>query len=349
MSLIDINALLSEASPEAPCGEDLEYDSVFDDLQHAVQGKAEEYSGHEVVKAAEPPNWREVRKLATELLGRSKDLRIGVNMAQALANLEGFLGLADGLSLVRGLLERYWDKVHPRLDPDDNNDPTMRINILATLADRVAMLNVIRQTPLVSSRAIGRFSLHDISLARSGEEGKGAGKGDSVPDLAVIEAAFMDADLDELQATADAITRCSGDLAAIDATLRDKVGAAQAPDLGALAAVLKEAQSQMNEHLSRRGAGSAESAGGDTGTEEQAAETAVTKPAVSGAINSREDAIRMMDKISGFFERSEPSSPVPLLMQRAKRLVSMSFMDILADIAPDGVKQAKNIGGIDQK
>jgi type VI secretion system protein ImpA len=57
----------------------------------------------------------------------------------------------------------------------------------------------------------------------------------------------------------------------------------------------------------------------------------------------------MMDKISSFFERSEPSSPVPLLMQRAKRLVSMSFMDILADIAPDGVKQAKNIGGIDQK
>ena len=347
MSFVDVNKLLKEVSPEAPAGEDLEYDNTFIELQLAVQGKPEEYSGKTIIKAAEPPNWREVRKLATELLGRSKDLRIGINMVQALVNLEGFLGLADGLSLLRGLLERYWDNVHPQLDPDDDNDPTMRINILASLVDRTAMLNVIRHTTLVNSRAIGRFSLHDISLAKGGEEAKG--KDQTVPDKASIGAAFMDADIDELQATADAVTRCSGDLAAIDAILTEKVGASQAPDLSALAAMFKEAQSLMNEHLPQRVAGGTGTPGEETGMQEQVTAAVINRPAVSGEINSREDAVRMMDKISNYFERNEPSSPIPLLMQRAKRLVSMSFMDILADIAPEGLKQAKNIGGIDQK
>jgi len=343
MSTVDVNSLLNEISPDTPSGEDLEYDPAFGELERAAQGKAEQVLGDSVA-AAEPPNWREVRKQSMELLGRSKDLRMGVYLTRALVNLEGYPGLADGLSLLRGLLERYWDTVHPQLDPDDANDPTMRINILVSIVDRDAMLNILRKAPLVSSRAMGRYGLHDIFLAGGGD-GAAAGDEESVPDMASIEAAFMDADLEELQATADAVTRSCGDLAAIDATLMDKVGAGQAPDLDALAELLKEAQSTLSEHLVRRGVGGAgevTDAGPDEG---QAAKPA---PAVGGAINSREDAVRMMGNISSFFESNEPSSPVPMLMQRAKRLVSMSFMDILADVAPDGVKQAKNIGGLDK-
>ena len=154
MSTIDVNSLLNEVSPDAPSGEDLEYDPAFGELERAAQGKAEQALGDSVV-AAEPPNWREVRKLATELLGRSKDLRVGVYLTRALASIEGFPGLADGLSLLRGLLERYWDSVHPQLDPDDANDPTMRINTLVSLVDRDAMLSVLRKAPLVSSRVMG--------------------------------------------------------------------------------------------------------------------------------------------------------------------------------------------------
>ena len=341
MSTIDVNSLLNEISPDAPSGEDLEYDPAFGELERAAQGKAEQVIGDSVV-AAEPPDWREVRKLATELLGRSKDLRIGVHLARTLTSSEGLPGLADGLSLIRGLLERYWDTVHPQLDPEDNNDPTMRINILVTLVDRDAMLNMVRKAPLVSSRVMGRYSLYDIARAGSGETAGGDDE-DPVPDMTTIEAAFMEADLEELQATADAVTRCGGDLAAIDAVLMDKVGAAQAPDLGALAAVLKDAQSQLSKQLVRRGAD-----GGEMATDAAAGGDVAAAPAkaITGDINSREDAIKMMDKISTFFERTEPSSPVPLLMRRAKRLVSMNFMDVLADMAPDGLKQAKIIGGI---
>ena len=55
--------------------------------------------------------------------------------------------------------------------------------------------------------------------------------------------------------------------------------------------------------------------------------------------------MRVLDKACDYFERHEPSSPVPLLLRRAKRLVSKDFMEILRDLAPDGVSQAENIGG----
>lgn len=336
MSVIDVNSLLNEISSDAPSGEDLEYDPVFSELDRAAQGKEEQVSGDSVV-AAEPPDWRKVRKLSTELLGRSKDLRIGVHLTRAITHSDGLPGLADGLSLLRGLLERYWDTVYPQLDPDDNNDPIMRINILVTLVDRDAMLNLVRRAPLVSSKVMGRYSLHDFARAEGGTAA--SGEEEAAPEMTTIDAAFMEADLEDIQATADAATRCGGDLAAIDAVLMDKVGAANAPNLSDLATVLKEAQVKLNEQLVRRGAGSEDLAAAGAGG-------AAPAKAISGEISSREDAIKMMEKISGFFERTEPSSPVPLLMKRAKRLVSMNFMDVLADMAPDGVKQAKIIGGI---
>jgi type VI secretion system protein ImpA len=37
---------------------------------------------------------------------------------------------------------------------------------------------------------------------------------------------------------------------------------------------------------------------------------------------------------------------VPLLLRRAKGLVAKDFMEILNDLTPDGVSQAKLIGGL---
>jgi len=47
-----------------------------------------------------------------------------------------------------------------------------------------------------------------------------------------------------------------------------------------------------------------------------------------------------------FFKRTEPSSPIPMFLERAKRLVSKDFLEVLADIAPDAVAQARAAGGL---
>jgi len=194
MSIIDINGLLNEVSPDAPCGDNLEYDPVFSELERAARGKAEQTLGDSSV-AAEPPAWREVRNYSTELLGRTKDLRIAVYLTRSLLNTEGLAGFGDGLSLLRGMLERYWDCVHPQLDPDDDNDPTFRVNTIATLCDRDATLLNLQEAPLVSSRALGQFGLHHLLVAK-GEISAPADSEVAISDLATIDAAFMDADLD---------------------------------------------------------------------------------------------------------------------------------------------------------
>jgi type VI secretion system protein ImpA len=64
------------------------------------------------------------------------------------------------------------------------------------------------------------------------------------------------------------------------------------------------------------------------------------------AINSRQDAIRALDAVANYFRTNEPSSPIPLFIERAKRLVAKEFLEVLADIAPDAVSQARSAGGL---
>jgi type VI secretion system protein ImpA len=66
----------------------------------------------------------------------------------------------------------------------------------------------------------------------------------------------------------------------------------------------------------------------------------------TGPITSRQDAIAALDAVAEFFRRTEPSSPIPLFLDRAKRLVSKDFLEVLADVAPDAVAQARTAGGL---
>ncbi len=54
----------------------------------------------------------------------------------------------------------------------------------------------------------------------------------------------------------------------------------------------------------------------------------------------------MMCYVAYYFRMNEPSSPMPMLLQRAKRLVTMDFMEILRDLTPGGVPQAEVIAGV---
>jgi type VI secretion system protein ImpA len=336
MSAIDVEQLLAAISEESPCGDDLEYDPAFGELERAAQGKPEQQMGDEVVPA-EDADWRDVRDKAIALMGRSKDMRVALQLATALAHTDALSGLSDGLALLRGLLERYWEGYHPRLDPDDDLDPTMRVNILASLCDQDSVLGLVRTTPLVSSRALGRFGLREIEIA-SGQLEPPAGV--EAPTTAAIEGAFLECDIEELQATADAVNQAVAHAEAIDTKLTEQVGYSNSCDFTPLKAVLRAAQSVLNERLARRGVGVAV-------VEGVAAEAGgVVAQPIAGEVSSREDVVRVLDKACDYFERHEPSSPVPLLLKRAKRLISKSFLDIMRDLAPDGVPQAETIGGV---
>lgn len=340
MSRIDIDKLLEPISEESPCGDDLEYDPDFGELERAAQGKPGHSMGDEIIEP-EPPDWSEVIDAAEGLLGRTKDLRVAVHMAHASLNLDGLTGLAAGLELINKMLQQYWDEVHPELDAEDDNDPTLRINSLMPLNAREEFLGSLDRAVLVSSKTLGKFSMRDIRIA-GGEIALPEGDETPVPDPSHIDAAFLDCEQDELTANADAVSNCMETLAGLDEFTRDKVGAQFAPELGDLSSELKAVHSTLREQLARRGVELEPAEGEATGS-------AAAPASVPGEIRSREDAVRVLDRVSEYFRKNEPSSPVPLLLQRAKRLISKDFMEILRDLTPQGVSEAENIGGLDRE
>lgn len=347
MGQIDVDALLQEVSAELPCGEDLEYDPDYGELERAAQGKPEQIMGDTTVPA-EDADWSDVGKRARALLARTKDLRVALYLARAELQTGGMVGFADSLRLVRNLTEQYWDTVHPQLDADDDNDPTLRVNTIMSLCDEDTVLRSLREAPLVNSRSFGRVSYRDIAMA-NGEIAPVDGAEGSGLDAAGINAAFMECDVEALQATAAAAREAVEHATAIEAQVTGQVGAGDAPNLADLRSAIQPIQRVLMEKLEQRGVG--DSAAAANGQESASADAtgqpaAGAVPAASaGQIASRDDVVRALDKICQYYERNEPSSPVPLLLRRAKRLVTKSFMDILRDLAPDGVAQAEKIGG----
>ncbi len=336
MSVFDVNQLIAPISDESPSGDNLEYEPEFGELERTAQGKAEQQMGDEVVEA-EPADWSSVVKQAEELLGRSRDLRLAVYLTRGGLNVHGPQGLAGGVAIIRGLLESQWDTVHPQLDEDDNDDPTFRVNSVMQLSDTGGLLHDLLLMPIVSSKAVGRFSLRDIRVAAG--ELQPLDNSAQVPDSALINAAFMDCDLDELQANAAAIDAIIEDLGKCEAIFAEKIGAANSPDIDGLVKETKEIKKSYAEALLSRGIGVEEA-------ESDAGGGGAVAARISGEVNSREDVTLLIGKICTFYERNEPSSPIPILLQRVKRLVSMDYLEITNELTPDAVKQAKALAGM---
>lgn len=330
MAVLEIAKLVAPVAGDAPAGPNLEYDPAFAALEKAAAGKPEQVIGG-AATAAEPPEWSQVLTAALELLGRTKDLRVGAHAARALLYKHGVSGFAEGIALVRALLENHWAVLHPQLDPDDANDPTMRITALAALS-APGLLLALRSSPLVESRALGRVSFSDLQPA-SGS-----------PDAARISGAFEAADLGAVEATTLALAGAAADLRAIDAVFETQTGD-RGPDFTALLDYFNKAHLALSQRLSAlKPAPAAEAAGA---AEPGGAAPAAAPPprGLSGDILTREDVVKALDKICEYYARHEPASPVPLMALRCKKLVTMSFFEILAEVAPDSVKQAQLVVG----
>jgi len=350
MSSIDVESLLVAISDDAPCGEDLAYDPAYVELEGMVQGKPEQVMGDQVI-AAEEPNWRQIRDRCLELNKRTRDLRVTTYLSAALLQIDGLSGLRDGLKLLNGVLVQYWDQVFPLLDAEDNNDPTERVNIIDALAkpphttgDSMRFQQRLREIPLCSSKQMGRFSLRDIAVASG--EAKPSNENDAAPTQAGIEAAFMDTDLEVLQADAAAIVEIVDLVKQIEGGLTERIGAGNAPNLSSFVALAQEVNKALGQYLTKRGV-NVESAEDGDGEQEQAASGG--GPAITGEIRSREDVIRILDKAINYYQQQEPSSPVPLLLGRAKRLVTKNFVDIIQDLTPDSMAQITVISGLDSE
>jgi type VI secretion system protein ImpA len=340
MATLDVENLLQPLSEDAPSGENLEYDPTFAAFEQAAREKPEQQYGATIIPAEEP-NWLDVRRLGMDLAERTRDLRVACTLALGLLKTEGLPAFAEGLALVRGYLERLWPTLHPQLDPEDNNDPTVRVNTVSSLTDKVTTVDSLRATPMVESRLLGRFSLQDIEISRG-----------EIPPLAgeepvkapTIEAAFGECDLEQLRANTSSVRDALQHAEAIESVVTQQVGATRAISLESLRRTLADMYAILGEHLQQRDAAAAappEAAVGHDGT------PVATVGRLTGEIQSRDDVVKALDKICQYYARNEPSSPLPLLLKRAKRLATKSFLEIVQDLSPNALAQIQALGGSD--
>ena len=340
---MDLEALLTPISPALPCGPDLEYDPDFIALEQASQGKPERQTG-QVIIAAEEPNWLDVKHRAESLFSRTKDLRVAMLFVRALTHTDGMVGLASGLKLLHGLLVNYWDSVLPGLDADEDNDPSTRLNVLASLANPATFLRDVRTVNFVSTGSHARLSVRDVLVAMSKLPAGGTG----VPTQNEIE------DILRLPENAPSVQAMNETLLILNEMhnfLGEKVGYDHIPDLQPLKDMLKtvvqlcpstSGADNMNAKVDEATATASEAAG--TGGTVSSAQSQT-----SGEIRSRDDVVRMLEKICEFIERTEPANPAPLFLRRGQRLMGMNFVEIVQDLAPESLNQIKQITGFEPK
>ena len=311
-------------------------DTSLIELDALVAGKAETQ-----FSAAEDPDWNEVLQSCLALIQRSRDLRVGVPLSLALLMTEGLSGLRDGIALLRQLIELHWEGVYPKLDPEDNNDPLQRMNGLSGIAaplgaagDPMRFVERLRLMPLANSPQLGRFAFGLIADAR-----KASSEGGPMPagaDLTQIEAAFRDtpaADLAYTHATAGEVVE---QLRGLTVALEARVTAVQMPSFTELEKALVALQEIVAPYagIATLSAEAENPAGnGSTGAR------------ISGTISSRDDVLRVLEQIRAFYASNEPASPIPLLVRRIERMVPMTFLELMTDMAPDSLSQVNTIVG----
>lgn len=344
MSIVDVDVLLQDVSADAPSGPNLEYDAAFLELEQSAVGKPEVQYGKTIVPA-EPPEWKEVKKQALNLLGRTQDLRVAMPLLRALLGLHALPGFADGLRLIAGLVDARWTTIHPELDPDDDNDPTLRINSLAQLNDTATILRDLRDTAFVMLPNLGPLSLRVLEQS-TGEAPVPAGQKALAPDS--IQAALKDVSPEAMHNAVSAVSGALDSVKQVEQSLERHVGAANALNLSPLMRMLRRMNDTLAPYAPEEQVMPEEEAVGDAPAAEGSAGTTAAPqraPAPAHELNSNADVVRMIDRILAYYKRAEPSSPVPLLLERAKRLATMDFLEVMQNLAPDSLAQLTVIRG----
>jgi type VI secretion system protein ImpA len=323
---IDCEALIRPLDAEAPCGKDLE------DTQEMAAIDAFRVFGQATPLKPET-DWRAIKDASLEALGTCKDFRLLAHLGAASLRLDGIQAFTDALSVAARWLDTFFDPVYPRVD----SDAVLRKNALGYFADRMAVVDALRRVPLVSNRQLGTFSLRHIELAAGGLK-PGADEGTEAPTESQINGAFSAAPQSDLQQMAATLASGLESLKSIETAMVSTHGVQAAPSMGPLTQTLSRMHEIVSSHIQAPLPQASE--------ELDAQGSAAAAVSIPGQIRSRDDAIRSLEAVSDFFRKTEPSSPVPMFVDRAKRLIARDFLEVLAELAPDALSDVKRVGGI---
>ena len=356
-SVIDLEALLTPIDGDNPAGESLRYEGTFDQIKEARR-EDEVLAQGDWSRDLKVADWPQVIKLATNaLLTKTKDLQIAAWLTEGIVKHDRhdrWVALRDGLRLLRGLHENFWDNAYPEIDPEDDEGPlASRANVLAAFDARAAV--IVKELPLTAGQKYSylqyleskQFDVpENIEAVEYDQQEKfRAMKAQAEAEKRVTGDDWRKAkaatNRDFIEARFALINECWDEFKLLDAEMDAKF-AKETPGLGAFKKSLDEIRTLVDLLVKEKQKAEPrdDESGGETGGEDGEA-MAVSAggggfSASGGSVRSRQEALKRLAEIADFFRHTEPHSPVSYAVQRAVKWGHMPLEAWLADVLKDG-------------
>lgn len=324
--------LLQPIPGDNPSGVNLYSTPLFEEVREARRQDDTGPQGlweHEVKLA----DHDEVIRLTTDALrNQSKDLFLACWLAEALLHKQGISGLTDGLVLIRGLVEQFWDSVYPLvedgdaefrasplewfgnyLEPSKGSSPALAVKMIAVTASKLDWLRYSESRSVPTQEEANDSDVKRAARDKALKEGKlPPEETDSAVEqtpkafYAKLNKEIGDA-LAALKALESLCDEKFGDVAPSFAKLR-----AGLSDVGTTVGIILKKKRELEPDPEP------EAAAPEAGTESTEGGAAGVVSAL-GEIKTRDDAVAHILAGVQFLRSKEPQSPAAYLLSRALR------------------------------
>jgi type VI secretion system protein ImpA len=323
--------LLTPIAGDNPSGANLRYDPVYDQIREARRQDDTGPQG-DWQRERKVADYRLALELASKTLAeRSKDLQLAIWITEAAIQREKFSGLQQGLDLLRGLLEQFWDTLYPEIE-DDDLEP--RIVLLGWVGER--LVEPVRFTPITSgglglhhykeSRIIG--SEEDAAESESKMQARQKAIAEGKTTLEAFDKDAASTPTAQYEAWVAAMDGCLASIGSLGSLCDEKFGN-DAPSFVPLRTAIEEVRHTTNMILQKRpGRSVAESEVepepemSDVPAFEEAVAAAPVRKKVTAAglePEDLEDVTVRLNAVAKFLRGQDASSPAPYLLLRGYR------------------------------
>jgi len=305
----DIAMVIAPVSPESPCGPNVYEEGTDGELARLLVSAI----GGEQLHAVE---------------GQRKEGG-GPEGLAAWRKIEEMVleGLTDGLYVITQLLTEFPDTLHPE-EPDDDFD--YRKRVLDRLAEKAVTL-ALDHVRISDGRQTGAFTLLDYRTAYAG----------TGPDPKLIEQSFAET-VKEKPSYYEELARNAADLRGELGRLEEAVGNAFT-SYNIPLATFRTALTELEAAVSTFGGAPPEQGGASTPNSPAGSAPVAARPA--DGLATREDVVRLLGRIIQFYQKSEPTSPVPIMLERAQRVAIMDFKEIVKEFNLSGSPSIQDVLG----
>jgi len=357
-ALIDISSLLAPIEGDLSVGDDprldtgysSDYSQIKDARRAARDAERNNMFDGDNTEAYE--HWGKIFSLAPKFLtNQAKDIEIACWLTEALVRKSGFQGLKDGFTLIRQLIETYWEQGLYPIEDEDGIET--RVAPIAGLngegADGV-ILTPIRNSFITEDAASEPYSFWQyqqaVDVSRMSDENKQQNQiernGFSMEN---IEKAVGQSSNEYYADLYDDIDVCISEYKAVDALLIEFCGRSEAPPTSKIIELLEGAKGAIN-HIAKAKLPIATEidasdidSDNDSDTEEVDEQTSNAKPVqgnvITAALNSRDDAFKQLNIIADYFKKTEPHSPISFMLTKTVRWGNMPLEELMKELIPD--------------